>query len=398
MSITSTRMQRGEQIAASAEIQQVHSSLWIVPSQNGNGEYSVLAGYSGYSCTCKDFEFRHEKVGECKHIWALKYYLALKDKVGQDISEQANPSDVVLCRACSSPNVVKYGKRGKKIVKQVYLCNDCNYKFVYDSAFQKMQYDPRIISLTLSMYFRNVSSRGIAQTLEETYGISISYKTVQNWIKKYEKLLSEYVAELTPNVSGKLNVDEVWIKVKGEMRYLFNALDPDTRYMLASVLSKRKDIVGARRVFRTVKANAKGQPIKQITTDSLQSYRRAFNKEFANTDAKHIAGVRLSGDRNNNIVERYNGTVRDREKNFRGLKSEETPIIDMNTIFYNFIRKHQAIGMTPAQASGIGNDLGHDKWVGLIRKAQKKDEKDVQENKRLQQLKDQWRKMGWIKD
>ena len=54
--------------------------------------------------------------------------------------------------------------------------------------------------------------------------------------------------------------------------------------------------------------------------------------------------------------------------------------------------------MTPAQASGIGNDLGQDKWLGLIRKAQRKDEKEVRENKGLQGLRDQWRKMGWIKD
>jgi len=390
------RMQRGQQIAESVEIKQVHSTLWIVPSQSGNGEYEVSTNHIGFDCSCPDYKYRHEKVGECKHIWALKYYLALKEKVQQDIVEEANPSDVVLCRYCNSANAIKYGKRGKKTIKQVYFCNDCNHKFVYDSAFQKMQYDPRIISLTLSMYFRNVSSRGIAQTLEETYGIQISYKTVQRWIKKYEKLLSEYVAELTPNISGKLNVDEVYVKVKGELRYLFNALDPDTRYMLASVLSKRKDIVGARRVFRTVKANAKGQPIKQITTDALQSYRRAFKKEFANTDAKHVAGVRLSGAKNNNIVERYNGTVRDREKNFRGLKSEETPIVDLNTIFYNFIRKHQAIGMTPAEASGIGFGLGQDKWLGLIRKAHQQDAKAINENKQLQAVKDEWKKKGWI--
>ncbi len=58
------------------------------------------------------------------------------------------------------------------------------------------------------------------------------------------------------------------------------------------------------------------------------------------------------------------------------------------TIFYNFIRKHQA--------SGIGLELGHDKWLGLIRKAQSKDEKDVRENKRLQQLKNDWKRKGWI--
>ncbi len=45
---------------------------------------------------------------------------------------------------------------------------------------------------------------------------------------------------------------------------------------------------------------------------------------------------------------------------------------------------------------GIGSDLGHDKWLGLIRKAQRKDEKNIYDNKHLQELKDQWRKMGWI--
>ena len=77
------------------------------------------------------------------------------------------------------------------------------------------------------------------------------------------------------------------------------------------------------------------------------------------------------------------------------MKSDETPIINLNTIFYNFIRKHSAIGMTPAQASGIGNGLGQDKWLGLIRKAQRKDEKEVRDNKQLQQLKNEWKKKGW---
>ncbi len=46
----------------------------------------------------------------------------------------------------------------------------------------------------------------------------------------------------------------------------------------------------------------------------------------------------------------------------------DTPIINLNTIFYNFVREHSAIGMIPAQSSGIGFDLGKDKWLGLIRK------------------------------
>lgn len=364
------RTQRGYELAQSMEIRQVRSDLWMVPSQSGNGEYSVLAGYSGYSCTCPDYEFRHEKVGECKHIWALKYYLKLKEKVQEDIVEQINPTDVLLCKYCNSSNAVKYGVRGKRVRKQIYLCKDCGHRFILDTAFEKMRNDPKIISLTLSMYFRNMSLRSISQTIEETYGMHIAHQTIHDWIKKYEGLLSEYVAELTPNISGKLNIDEVWIKVKGEMKYLFNALDPDTRFMLASVLSQRKDMRGARKVLHMARVNAKHQPIKQITTDALVSYKKAFVKEFAYAgyQSKHIAGVSIRGDKNNNIVERYNGTIRDRE-NFRGLKEDDTPIINLNTIFYNFIREHSAIGMTPAQAAGIGYELGKDKWLGLIRKA-----------------------------
>ena len=80
------------------------------------------------------------------------------------------------------------------------------------------------------------------------------------------------------------------------------------------------------------------------------------------------------------------------------MKVDDTPIINLNTIFYNFIRKHSAIGMTPAQASGIGNGLGQDKWLGLIRKAQSKGESNIRDNTGLQGLRDQWRKMGWINE
>jgi len=54
--------------------------------------------------------------------------------------------------------------------------------------------------------------------------------------------------------------------------------------------------------------------------------------------------------------------------------------------------------MTPAESSGIGNDLGQDKWLGLIRKAQSKGESNMQENKGSQAVKERWRRMGWIEE
>lgn len=71
----------------------------------------------------------------------------------------------------------------------------------------------------------------------------------------------------------------------------------------------------------------------------------------------------------NNVVERLHGTLKDRVKVMRGLKSMETAktLLDGYVINYNFCRGHQALGKTPAEASGI-EIKG---WRWLIEEAQK---------------------------
>lgn len=116
----------------------------------------------------------------------------------------------------------------------------------------------------------------------------------------------------------------------------------------------------------------KGQRPESVTTDGLHAYKKAFNKEFFTLKAprtEHISHIRLAGDLNNNIVERLQGTKRDREKVMRGLKNEETPIVPMQDIYYNHVRPHQGLeGKTPAEMAGIGTE-DKNKWLGLIRKS-----------------------------
>lgn len=69
---------------------------------------------------------------------------------------------------------------------------------------------------------------------------------------------------------------------------------------------------------------------------------------------KHVADVALESGMNNSI-ERMHGSIRERETVMRGLKSMETPFIERNRIYYNFIRPHMGLeGETPAEAAGIG--------------------------------------------
>jgi hypothetical protein len=65
---------------------------------------------------------------------------------------------------------------------------------------------------------------------------------------------------------------------------------------------------------------------------------------------QHVRHVRMSGDLNNNKMERMNGEVREREKVMRGLKRPDTPILTGYQMFHNYIRPHEGLnGRTPAQ-------------------------------------------------
>lgn len=65
---TNAREQRGQQIAASGRIEK-RNGFWIVPSQSGNGVYSVSLEGETLACVCPDFLSRRVK---CKHIVAVE--------------------------------------------------------------------------------------------------------------------------------------------------------------------------------------------------------------------------------------------------------------------------------------------------------------------------------------
>jgi len=144
-------------------------------------------------------------------------------------------------------------------------------------------------------------------------------------------------------------------------------MDEKTRFHLVSVISETRSKEDAQVPFKQSKKVAGKKPIVMVT-DGLPSYKQAFNKEFYDhhQSCTHIADVALQ-ESLNNVLERMHGTIREREKVTRGLKVDETPIIPMNQIYYNFIRPHEGLnGKTPAEAAGIGIN-GENKWDGLLR-------------------------------
>ena len=130
-------------------------------------------------------------------------------------------------------------------------------------------------------------------------------------------LMESYLDGIKPNVGDTWRADEVWLKVKGEMKYLFALMDDETRFWIAQEVADSKFKHDARNLFRMGK-EATGKSPKKIITDGLSAYHDAYKKEFwtmkKETRAEHIRHIKLQGDMNNNKMERLNGEFRDREK------------------------------------------------------------------------------------
>jgi transposase-like protein len=221
------------------------------------------------------------------------------------------------------------------------------------------------------MYFDGLSVRKVTSQLNEIFGEEFSQVTIWNWVQKYSRFVSEYVNTLQPKLSGKYHHDETEIKVDGNGRFFWEMIDEDTRFIVANLISNGRNSENAIEVF--TQALQKQRPTA-LFTDGSFAYNEAFNKVFycnSTFRKKRVEWVRRVGIRarnTNNIVERLHGTFKDRYKPMRGLKTDKTAksLLDGYVAYYNFCRKHQTIGKTPAEAAG----LQVKGWKQLIENAQ----------------------------
>jgi transposase-like protein len=184
--------------------------------------------------------------------------------------------------------------------------------------------------------------------------------------------MEKCLEQIKPQVSETWRADELFVKIRGNMKYLFAMMDDETGFWIAQEVADSKHVYDARRLFQKAR-EAIGRKPKTLITDGVAAYHEAWRKEFytmkSETCTEHIRNISIKGERNNNKMERLNGEIRDREEIMRGLKKPETPIIPGYQIYHNYVRPHEALdGKTPAEACRI-QVQGENKWLTLIQNA-----------------------------
>lgn len=362
------RQAKGQAIAQmEGAIQRVNEYSYRVKSQAGNGSYEVNLSEYGISCECPDYKYRGNH--KCKHIYAVEFSLELRRKVESQVV--IKPLAFGNCPFCKSEKVVRHGIRKNKSGNlQRYFCNDCIKWFTLNLGFERMQATPQMITSSMQLYFSGESLRSVQKFLR-LQGVNVSHMTVYRWIGKYVSLMDSYLQQIKPQVSGTWRTDELYLKVKGNTKYLYAMMDDETRFWIAQQVADTKYTEDVRPMFQQAREVAGKKPA-MLVSDGAPNFHDAFLKEYRSMLAprtSHVRHIHLAGDMNNNKMERMNGEVRDREKVMRGLKKGDTVVLKGYQLYHNYFREHEGLeGKTPAEAANIKIE-GRNKWVTVIQNA-----------------------------
>ena len=134
-----------------------------------------------------------------------------------------------------------------------------------------------MIRLVVMMYVKYpLSLRNVEDLLHER-GIDLCHETVRHWWNRFGPMFAaeirrKRVDRMRAHTHWKWHLDEVYVRINGEMRYLWRAVDHEGE-VLESYVTKTRDKDAALAFIR--KAMKRHGKARAITTDGLRSYKAA---------------------------------------------------------------------------------------------------------------------------
>ncbi|MEV0696277.1 IS6 family transposase [Streptomyces sp. NPDC050388] len=180
-------------------------------------------------------------------------------------------------------------------------------------SYQGHRYPAEVISHCVRRYFRFPLSFREAEELMLQRGVLVSHETVHRWCGKFGQQYANALRRRRPKPGDTWHLDEVFIKINGELKYLWRAVDQDG-IVLDILVQDRRDTAAARRLFRRLMKTTCSVP-QVIVTDKLRSYGAAHRQAMPRVE--HHTSKYL-----NNRAENSHQPTRQRE---RAMKRFTTP-------------------------------------------------------------------------
>jgi putative transposase len=223
------------------------------------------------------------------------------------------------------------------------------------SVFKGRHFDRSVILLCVRWYLAyGLSLRNLEEMMGER-GISVDHATVHRWVVRYSSELLERFNQRKRAITGKWHIDETYIKVRGQWRYLYRAIDSngDT---VEFWFSERRNLAAAKRFLsRAMKRH--GRP-ERIVIDGSQTNREAIlscdvTDRLQDRSRRKLKPIRiLQSAYLNNRIEQDHRAIKRRVRPMMGFKSMTSARVILGGIeMVHMMRKGQAKSACAQQLS-----------------------------------------------
>jgi len=168
-----------------------------------------------------------------------------------------------------------------------------------------------VISHAVCLYHRFLLSYRDVQELLFERGVKLSYETVRRWCLKFGAEYARRLKRRRAQPGDKWHLDEVFLNIGGERRYLWRAVDQDG-IPLDILVTRKRDKRSAKRFLRKLlRDNPKP---RVVVTDKLRSYGAVLKELLPHTEHRQSRYL-------NNRAENSHQRTRRRERVLQRFKS-----------------------------------------------------------------------------
>jgi putative transposase len=138
---------------------------------------------------------------------------------------------------------------------------------------------PKAIILQ-SVYFKlrfSLSYRDVEELLF-IRGVKVDHATIQRWVFKFAPLVEQQFRKRKKPVGKRWRMDETYIKVKGQWRYLYRAVDKEGNIVDFLLTKKRQRMSAQSFLIKAIENNGKPELINIDKSGTNTSAIKIYNK------------------------------------------------------------------------------------------------------------------------
>ena len=185
------------------------------------------------------------------------------------------------------------------------------------NAFQRLHYPIDVIAQCVLWYLAYaLSLRNLEEMMAER-GIVVDHSTLHRWVIRLVPLLDKAFRRHKRTVGRRWRMDETYIKIKGQWKYLYRTVDTDGQ-TIDFLFTAKRDAAAALRFFRKA-IRQHGEP-DVVTIDKSGANTAALTTLNADKTEEESITIRQSNYLNN-LIEQDHRNIKRRIRPMLGFKS-----------------------------------------------------------------------------